>query len=234
MRAYFETELGKLYHGDCLEILGGLEEAHVVNTDPPYNLNKDYGNETSDNLPEDEYWSWFGQVFGQIRKKIRDGYLYCSHSDQGLWNAKPTIEGAGFEYVQLLIWWARNGYSHALHTKTWAFRHEAILFFRIGNPESLDIKKSGMWFQSVIEAVRPQSNYKEGRYHVTQKPTKLYRTILDRTPGEVTLDPFMGSGTTALVCEDLNRRWIGIEISEKYCEIAAKRIERETRQRKLF
>jgi DNA modification methylase len=51
---------------------------------------------------------------------------------------------------------------------------------------------------------------------------------------EPVVDPFLGSGTTAIACEQLNRRWIGIEISEKYCEIAAKRIERERQQLKLF
>ena len=51
---------------------------------------------------------------------------------------------------------------------------------------------------------------------------------------ELVLDPFLGSGTTAVACERLKRRWIGIEIEEKYCEIAKKRIEAERRQLKLF
>ena len=241
MKPYFETALGKLYHGDCLEIIPGLEEIHLVNTDPPYNLNKDYGYRTkninakiSDDLPTEEYWTWFKCVFKEISKKMENGYLYCSHSDQKVWGAKPSIESAGLEYVQLLVWWGKNGYSRALHTKTWGFRHEVILFFRKGNPEDLKIKTKGMWFQSVIEASRPQSNYKDKRHHITQKPLKLYYTIIYRTPGERTLDPFMGSGTTAIACERLNRRWIGIEISEEYCEIAAKRIEQEAAQIKMF
>ena len=52
--------------------------------------------------------------------------------------------------------------------------------------------------------------------------------------GDTVLDPFMGSGTTAKMCEKLNRKWIGIEISEEYCEIAAQRIEMESRQGRLF
>ncbi len=241
MKLYYETDLGKLYHGDCLEIISGLEVVHLVNTDPPYNLNKDYGRRTkdintkiNDNLTPEAYWKWFGSVFDEISKKLKDGYLYCSHSDQNVWGAKPVIEAAGLEYVQLLVWWGKNGYSRALHTKTWGFRHEVIMFFRKGDPCNLKIKVPGMWFQSVIEAPRPQSNYKDKRFHVTQKPLALYQAIIFRTPGEITLDPFLGSGTTAIVCERLNRRWIGIEISEEYCEIAAKRIENERKQLKLF
>ena len=69
--------------------------------------------------------------------------------------------------------------------------------------------------------------------HPTQKPTNLICYILSVGGGRV-LDPFLGSGTTAVACERLKRQWIGIEIEEKYCEIAAKRIEAERKQLKLF
>lgn len=240
MKPYFETDLGKLYHGDCLDIIPGLEDVHLVNTDPLYNLNKDYGHKfknidskINDNLIQESYWKWFRSVFNEIGKKLKNGYLYCSHSDKGVWEAKTAIESTGLEYIQLLIWWGKNGYSRALHTNTWGYRHETILFFRKGNPDKLETKTKGMWFQSVIEASRPQSNYKDKRYHVAQKPLKLYQTIIARTPGEITIDPFLGSGTTAIVCEKLNRRWIGIEISEECCEIAKQRIIKETRQLKF-
>ena len=240
MKPYFSTALGSLYHGDCLEIIPTLDNIDVVNTDPPYNLKKDYGRRTkninekiSDNLSPEDYQKWFSVVFYEINKKMENGYLYCSHSDQGIWDAKPAIERNGFKYVQVLVWWGKNGYSMALHTKTWGFRHELILFFRKGDPVPLDIKKKGVWFQSVIEATRPQTNYKDKRYHICQKPLSLYDTILMRTPGKIVLDPFMGSGTTAIVCERQNREWIGIELSEENCEITAKRLELEASQLKL-
>jgi DNA modification methylase len=76
---------------------------------------------------------------------------------------------------------------------------------------------------------------KEGkRVHPTQKPVKLFINLIQAYADGITLDPFLGSGTTAIACERLNRRWIGIEIEEKYCEIAAKRIENERKQLKLF
>ena len=72
--------------------------------------------------------------------------------------------------------------------------------------------------------------------HPTVKPEKLWIELLKDNSNEnqTVLDCFMGSGTTALACEKLNRKWIGIEISEKYCEIAKKRIEQYTNQLKLF
>ena len=76
----------------------------------------------------------------------------------------------------------------------------------------------------------------EKRYHPTQKPVGLFMWILNEygKPEWITLDTHLGSGTTAIACERLNRRWIGIEIEERYCQIAAKRIENERSQLKLF
>jgi len=72
--------------------------------------------------------------------------------------------------------------------------------------------------------------------HETPKPTPLIMRILQTAsrPGALCLDPFFGSGTLGVACERLNRRWIGIEIEEKYCAIAKQRIENERKQRKLF
>jgi site-specific DNA-methyltransferase (adenine-specific) len=65
-------------------------------------------------------------------------------------------------------------------------------------------------------------------YHVhpTQKPVALFRWCLDRPtlPGDLILDPYMGSGPIARACHEMGRRYIGIEIEERYCEIAAKRL----------
>ena len=81
---------------------------------------------------------------------------------------------------------------------------------------------------------------KDGKRHPTQKSQTVmcwciqYADRGEKKENELILDPFLGSGTTAVAAEKLGRRWIGIEISEKYCEIAAKRIKVEADQGKLF
>jgi DNA modification methylase len=73
------------------------------------------------------------------------------------------------------------------------------------------------------------------KVHSTQKPDDLFIDVIStRNDWGFILDPFLGSGTTAVACERLGRKWIGIEISEQYCELAAKRIEAEAAQLKLF
>ena len=83
-------------------------------------------------------------------------------------------------------------------------------------------------------------DYQSGRRHIkyekivgdkefpsTEKPVDVIMELIKANVGETVLDPFMGSGTTLLACKQLNRNYIGIEISEKYCEIAKRRLEQE-------
>jgi len=81
----------------------------------------------------------------------------------------------------------------------------------------------------------PLCGGKERTSHPTQKPLKLFMHLLEihSNKNDLILDPFLGSGTTAVACEKLNRRWIGIEMNPEYIEIAKKRIEEETKQGKL-
>ena len=232
MKPYYEHAGITIYHGDCREILPQIaplsqEPFDLICADPPYNLGKNYGQASSDNLSPEEYWQWFGVVFGQCLLRMRAGYLYVSHCDKGVYEAKPILEKLGFRYIQTLIWWGRNGYSMQLHRKSWSYRHEPILFMEYGDAEPLTAGETGDWYTSVIEGPRPQSNFAEGRYHPTQKPWKLYSTLLRRTPGRCMLDPTCGSGSTLIAAKAQGKTAIGIEIEEKYCEIAAKRLSQE-------
>lgn len=222
---YYRDDWATIYCGDCLKIMALMPPVDVILTDPPYNVGKNYGVATNDRRDPKVYWDWFRLISQEISHRIENGYLYISQPDKNIYVAKPIIEKSGFVFIQHLIWWARNGYSSQLHEKRWSWRHELIQFFKKGDPKGLAVGK-GIWFQTVIEALRPQTNYKEGRYHITQKPVKLYQTILIRTPGLI-FDPFMGSGTTLLAAKKLNRHAIGIDIEEKHCATTVKRLKQE-------
>ena len=233
IKPYYQDKYCTIYHGDCLEIMPQLAPVDLILTDPLYNVGKNYGKKSNDKRPPEEYWAWFKSVFSQAFSLMsEDGYLYSSHSDPGIYLAKPIFEEIGFKFIQNLIWWGPNGYSSQLHEKGWSWRHEIIQFFKKGDPEGLAVGK-GIWFQTVIQALRPQKNYKEGRFHRAQKPVKLYSTILKRTPGDMILDPFVGSGTSLIAAKDLNRKAIGIEIEEKNCEIAAYRLAQQVMEMPL-
>jgi site-specific DNA-methyltransferase (adenine-specific) len=76
----------------------------------------------------------------------------------------------------------------------------------------------------------------KNQLHETQKPLHLFSYLISvsSNKNDIVLDACLGSGTTAVACERLKRRWIGIEIEEKYCQIAVKRIEAERKQLKLW
>lgn len=206
----------------------------MIVTDPPYNLGKKYGDEVNDSRPWPEYWEWFANIFEQAYQILNCGYFYMSHSDKGIYDAKPILEKIGFRYIQTLIWWGRNGYSPQLSRDSWSYRHEPILFMAKGSPDHLIAGQTGIWYTSVIEAARPQSNFKEGRHHPTQKPVKLYNTLISRTPGTTVFDPFMGVGSSGVAAIKAGRNYIGIELVSKYFDVAKKRISAAQSQLNLF
>ena len=220
MKPYYETENGVLYLGDCLTIMPQLEPADLVLTDPNYGIgeaagknksrsclakSKDYGNKTWDNkTPPQEA---FDLMISKSKNQIIFGGNYF------------------IEYLKnspcWLVWDKKNGNNDFADCElAWTSFKKAVR------------KYEWMWHGMIKEV-------KETRYHPTQKPVGLFMKILTdyAKAGQSILDPFAGSGTTALACEelkDINLSWILIEQDEEYCEIAAKRIERETKQLKLF
>ena len=197
LKPYYETELGKLYHGDCLQIMPMLEPVDLVLTDPPY---PDYHTEKYKYDPE----------------KIR--YLDKIKCLQLIfWTSKETFI---IDYTAIHIWDKKTGCGS---------EYERI-FERNGNKNFKVFRQ--YLINSTVAASYCGDNFTG---HNSQKPKKLIINLLEYSKKTgLVLDPFLGSGTTAIACERLKRRWIGIEIEEKYCEIATKRIEQERKQLKMF
>jgi len=202
---YYERDGIVIYHGDCRDILPTLEPVDLVLTDPPYNA-KDIGRRKTAvfSMPEDEYRSfcaeWFSLVCDIERKVFTPGIL-------NIWN---------YPRANWMLCWHKPG----------AVAYNALGNLNVWEPVLVYGKPVGRLPHDVYE-VTPR-NFDTGD-HPCPKPLALYRWLTKgfSSPGETILDPFMGSGTTLRAAKDLGRRAIGIEIEEKYCEIAVKRLAQE-------
>ena len=211
-KLYYETELGKLYHGDCLEIMPMLEPVDLVLADPPYGIN------------------WIPRI---------------NHREQ-IWIDDKQFDPRPFlEIGKKHCFWGGNYFAHLLPPSqswlTWVKRpiHIGTNFHkRMGTYATTELAWTNYGKNRFICIVwdggmRQGDKINRTFCHPSQKPIELMMWCIPDDVNSI-IDPFIGSGTTAIACERLNRRWIGIEIEEKYCEIAAKRIEKENQQLKLF
>jgi len=212
MTPYFETALGKLYHGDCLQIMPQLEPVDLVLTDPPYNEGIKYNKETDDNKPFKEWIEWMSPIFKILREKSKT-LLISTGIKRLAWYSHLE------DWKWLLCWYKPASMGRcSIGFTNW----EPVAAWGEAKGKGVDVVKCGIIPSKELEG------------HPCPKPLGWAVGFLNLFSYGSILDPFLGSGTTAVACERLNRRWIGIEISEEYCEIAAKRIEQEAKQLKMF
>jgi len=222
MEPYFETKLGKLYHGDCLEVMKEMADnsVEVILTDPPYGIKTamtgKIGGDAACKVTEYGYQEW--------DKAIPDKMYF----DEIKRISKNQIIFGGNYFVEYLknsscwIVWDKHG--GGKYDNNFADCELAWTSFRKA------VKRYSILWDGML---RVEKEYK--RTHPTQKPIRLFCHILEdfTKDNDLICDPYLGSGTTAIACERLNRRWIGIEISKEYCDIAVERIKREIAQYKL-
>ena len=247
LKPYYETDLGALYHGDCLDIMPHLEPVDLVLTDPPYGTTKCKWDSV---IPFELMWK-------QLRR-IAEGAIVMTASQP----FTASLVCSNLEMFKYCWVWEKNIPSNFAFAKHGVMKfHEDICVFGKGKVRYYPQMTKGKPNNSVGKGIRraeakstantclvtnktngikhPKSVIKFNRevgFHPTQKPIKLMEYLIKTytNENETVLDFTIGSGTTAIACERLNRRWIGIEIEEKYCEIAAKRIENERKQLKLW
>ena len=217
MEPYYQDELVTIYHGDCLEILPQLAiKADLIVTDPPYFLPARisgtrkvfYRSLTELSLLEYFFRDFFSCCNG-ISKPTAIYYLFCDGQSY------PVFYSLLFGYVKAirpLIWdklTSINGYG-------WRHQHELILFAE--NIEA-PLVRTGDGDILKCRAVKVGE-----RQHPAEKPVDLLKRLISKhSEGMITVDPLMGIGSTLKATKELNRHSVGIEVEEKYCEIAALR-----------
>jgi DNA modification methylase len=210
-----------IYHGDCREIMPLLPKVDLVLTDPPYGVDYDGGllnRNRRDRLHGDDH-----DVYGWAMPLIFDrcrGPVYVFFAGTRAPEVMGAARAAGAEVRSMLIWNKTNATYGALGAH-YKFRHEPFLY-------CLGRGATARWIGPTTEAtVWDGPRNARNAAHPTEKPVWLCARAIRNHDAALILDPFMGSGTTLRAAKDMNRRAIGIEIEEKYCEIAAKRLAQE-------
>lgn len=230
-------ETNTIHLGDCLEFMRGLpgECVDLVVTDPPYGVNyrtsrrsdndplvKDIANDSGDWEPFAKAW------FDEARRLLKpDSHFYAFGSFVTAPKMQPLI-GGGLDLKNVLIWDKLNGSVGDLEGD-FSRQYELIYFAHKGRRLLSGQKRYG----NILRASRGSGAEYE---HPTQKPEEIIARLIECSSkeGDIVLDPFLGSGTTAVVAEKMRRRWIGCEIDPQYAAVGQSRLDAERSQGKLF
>ena len=210
---YHDADSGiTIYHGDCRDILPFVE-ADVLVTDPPYGVTLRSSRNGA-----------FGkcEIAGDETTDVRDAVLsLCEGMPALVFGSWRAVRPANVKHI--LIWDKGEHVGMGDLAFPWKPSWEEV--YVIG--EGFTGKRTGSVLRHLALAgtvAMPGPRQCEGRQHPTAKPVALMRDLIQKCPEGAVLDPFMGSGTTLRAAKDLGRKAIGIEIEERYCEIAAKRL----------
>ena len=234
-----ESWLGKVHQGDCIELMHQMPAGSVdlIVTSPPYNIKNSTGNglkngsggkwpqaelirgyaNHNDAMPHEEYVAWQrGCLQAMMRVLSEDGAIFYNHKwrvQGGLLQDRADIVD-GFPVRQIIIW-QRNG---GINFNPGYFLPTYEVIYLIAKPKFRLAAKANA--QGDVWRIPQESK----NPHPAPFPVELAQRCIDSTTARVVLDPFLGSGTTAIAAEISRRDWIGIDISGEYCKLARERI----------
>jgi modification methylase len=248
-----ELPLDQILLGDCLRLMRMLPPAsvHCVFADPPYNLQlKGELRRPDDSLVDgvDEDWDRFADYdaydrftrewLTEARRLLRkDGTIWVIGAYHNIFRIGAILQDLGFWILNDVIWRKSNPmpnfrgrrFTNAHETLIWAARgRDSRHRFNYQAMKALndDVQMRSDWFIPLCTGPERLRNAHGLKLHPTQKPEALLHRILlaSTAPGEIVLDPFAGTGTTAAVARRLSRYFIGIERHPAYAEAAIGRV----------
>ena len=244
-----EDFLNKIICGDVLGVMKQIpdDSVHLVITSPPYNLKNSTGNgmkdgrggkwanaalqkgytHHNDNMPHGEYVKWQRDCLTEMMRIIPDdGAIFYNHKrrvQDGLLQDRQDIVG-GFPVRQIIIWRRKGG----LNFNPGYFLPTYEVIYLIAKSKFKLAPKANA-HGDVWEFTQEMNNK-----HPAAFPVDLIDRIVSSTTAQTILDPFMGSGTTAISAINFKRDYVGIEISPEYCKMALQRIKDHKSQTKLL
>ena len=204
-KKYYEDDAVTLYHGDCLERPEWWTGADVLVTDPPYGMAYQSGwvRDRTDRA-----------IAGDDTTGVRDAALHAWGNRPalifGTWRAERPRD------ARTLLIWDKGLVGMGALDLPWGPSHEEIYVLGTGF-----VGKRG---KSVLHIQGLTSTDPERFGHPTPKPVPLMETLIAHCPPGCIADPFAGSGSTLVAAKLLGRKAVGVELEEKYCEIAARRL----------
>ena len=230
----------KILCGDCLEIMRSMPDGSIdlIVTSPPYNLKNSTGNgmkdgrggkwsnaallngyaEHHDCMPHDEYAAWQKDCLKEmVRLLPDDGAIFYNHKwrvQGGLLQDRQDIV-SGFPIRQIIIWRRKGGIN--FNPGYFLPTYEVIYIIA---KENFRLTPKANAYGDVWEFTQEMENP-----HPAPFPLELIERIVSSTSAKIVLDPFMGSGTTAVAARMKGRDFIGIDVAKEYCDMARRRLE---------
>jgi len=241
--------INKIICGDCLTIMKKMPDECIdlIVTSPPYNLKNSTGNgmkdgrggkwanaalvngysHYNDNMSHKEYSKWQRECLTEMFRLIKkDGVIFYNHKwrvQAGLMQDRQDIVN-GFPVRQIIIWKRKGG----INFNAGYFLPTYEVIYLIPKADFKLAPKANA-YGDVWEFTQEMKNE-----HPAPFPVALIQRIISSTKAKIILDPFSGSGTTAVVAMGLKRNYIGIELSPDYCKLSEERIERNKKCSELL
>ena len=241
--------LNKIICGNAVDVMKDVPDGsvHLIITSPPYNLKNSTGNgmkngnggkwanaalqngysHHNDCMPHDAYVKWQRDCLTEMMRIIpEDGAIFYNHKwrvQGGLLQDRQDIV-SGFPVRQIIIWKRKGG----LNFNAGYFLPTYEVIYVIAKPKFRLIPKANA-YGDVWEFTQEMKND-----HPAAFPVDLINRIVSSADAKIILDPFMGSGTTAISTLNFKRNYVGIDISSEYCEMARERIKNHQSQKKLL
>lgn len=231
--------LNQVHCGDCIQLMNSMpaESVGLIVTSPPYNLRNSTGNgmkdgrggkwekaqlingyeNHDDNMPHDKYVEWQRRCLTAMMRVLRnDGAIFYNHKwrvQGGLLQDRHDIV-QGFPLRQIIIWQRSGG----INFNAGYFLPTYEVIYMLCKPDFKLAPKANA--QGDVWTISQENN----NPHPAPFPVELAQRCIRSTNAEIVLDPFLGSGSTAIAAEACGRQWIGLEISDEYCKLARERI----------
>jgi len=242
-KKYPDDFLNKIICGDCYEVMKKIPDNSIdlIVTSPPYNLKNSSGNGMKDGrggkwsnaalvngysnhndcMPHKEYVAWQKKCLNEMLRIIPEtGAIFYNHKwrvQKGLLQNRQDIIG-DFPVRQIIIWKRKGG----INFNPGYFLPTYEVIYLICKPKFKLVSKANA-HGDVWEFTQESSNK-----HPAPFPVPLIERCISSTSAKIVLDPFLGSGTTAIAARKLGRKFLGIDISYEYCRMAEKRLSNTT------